>query len=138
VLRGATTINNTLDVAASTTLRGVLSLLANLVVGGGGKITVGGVIIEPTGGGQIRFGNMMLGPAAVGGVSGITATSGTLALSSAGQVNILASSGVTITAGDGVTIQSTVAIKDLPIASGIVYMVVADASGRLYRKAVAA
>jgi hypothetical protein len=136
---GDVKITEDLDVSATTTLRGALSLLANLVVGGGGKITVGGVTIDPVGGGQIRFGNMLLGPTVVGGVSGIMATSGTLALNSVGQVSILANSGVTITAGDGVTIQSTLAIKDLPIVSAgaTVYAVVADAAGRLYRRAVA-
>jgi hypothetical protein len=136
---GDVKITENLDVSATTTLRGPLSLLANLVVSAGGKITVGGVVVDPVGGGQIRFGNMLLGPTVVGGVSGIMATSGTLALNSVGQVSILANSGVTITAGDGVTIQSTLAIKDLPIVSAgaTVYAVVADAAGRLYRRAVA-
>jgi hypothetical protein len=90
------------------------------------------------GNGQIRFGNVKMGPTAVGGVSGITAESGTLALMSVGQVDILANSGIKLTAGDGVTIESNVLIKNLPIASGTVYMVVADAAGNLYRKSTAA
>jgi hypothetical protein len=47
LLRGATTIENTLDVAAETTLRGALQLLADLVVQGGGRITLGSVTLDP-------------------------------------------------------------------------------------------
>jgi hypothetical protein len=50
---GDVKITETLDVSATTTLRGALSLLADLVVSAGGKITVGGVTIDPTAGGRL-------------------------------------------------------------------------------------
>lgn len=49
VFNGPVEITETLDVSAETTLRAALSLLADLKVGTGGKITAGDLTITPSG-----------------------------------------------------------------------------------------
>lgn len=58
---GPAFIRDTLDVEAETTLRALVTLMADLVLSTGGKITSGNVVIDPSdSGGSVKVGNLRI------------------------------------------------------------------------------
>ena len=117
-LNGPTAINGTLDVS------GVTNLLANLIVGAGGKITVGSLVLDPTIG--VGAGGISA-PTAIALDTPLVATSGDLSVAFQIVATDMALSGNAEV--DGALLNSGITSK-----SGVTPNVWVDpATGRFYR-----
>lgn len=130
---GPVSITETLDVLASTKLQGIVELLSDLVVSGGGKILVGSSmkLVPSVDGGSVEFadGSRL---SSSGGTTGIRAGGSRAEISATFAQLSIAGRAFTINSGGyQMTSLPTAPVSGYP--GGFINAVVADAAGNLRR-----
>lgn len=120
------------DITGDVDITGILTLMSELIVATGGKITVGGMVIDPTGGGSVKFpGGDVVRAGSGGGIEVVSGSYRTVITSTGASIG---STGRAMTAhGSGFQFTGLPTIARASANTAVVGTVWSDALGNIFR-----